>query len=785
MGKVHGGQQPISGATIQLFAASTAGNGFVATPLLTRIVKTDTSGAFSITGAYTCPDASSLVYLVATGGNPGLAPGSNNAAAALMAALGPCRNLSASTFIFVNEVTTVASVSALAPFMTSYSAVGSTSVDVQQLAAAFTQVNALVDSSTGTMPGPGLEAGYSSPNLEINSLADILASCINSSGGEANDGSVCGELFAYTQPVPLPAPTETIGAALQIAKSPTTNVAALFGLSSATAPFQPALAAVPSDWAVAIQPGTPIGLPQRTNLLGEYLLNEGSGPIAHDTSGLGNDGTISGATWEGKSDLDFAVAGDFVQAPVALNQANTWQFAIYSPPFGRFTYPLAPGYGERSEFGFNPSILCGTDIQHTCFISTSYFGPVSHRFFAFQSSGTEASEPLSAGWHVVTLVGGQGGQLDHYYFDGVEVSSYAHQGSGLFLHPSSGNYQIGGSGIYTGNWFVGKIAAVWAWSTSLSQSDAQSAAQSAMGFIRSKGAAPVYVPQIRSAPVVVGGIDSRSVNNRATTHVWIDNLTLSDPTYTTQDLAFPGSTAYDHLAMFDELEGSQIAGNTAPTIAVIWGGVNDFATSMTARTIANSLKGLVLKAKAVGARVILATEISSTSGTNGDASKNALNTIIRSEAIGWGADSIADLSTIPQLGADGAHTSTLYFADGTHPTDAGEAYITAVMSNAVNELIGSSDTNHHTTNAATYQELAGDRYLDITGAAMQTVTLPSCIGYSLSRQISNLGNSTATIATMGGQTLRGSGTVSAGSAAVVTPVPGPLSTGGCNWQQTN
>jgi hypothetical protein len=52
-------------------------------------VPTDANGNFSITGDYLCtPD--SQVYLYASGGNPGMAPGTNNTAIGLIAVLGDC-----------------------------------------------------------------------------------------------------------------------------------------------------------------------------------------------------------------------------------------------------------------------------------------------------------------------------------------------------------------------------------------------------------------------------------------------------------------------------------------------------------------------------------------------------------------------------------------------------------------------------------------------------------------------------------------------------------------------
>jgi trimeric autotransporter adhesin len=121
-GQVHGGQQPVSGASIQLYEVGTTADGSPSVALLTPAVTTDSGGGFNITGLYTCSPSTSLVYLAAVGGNPGLA-GGVNPNLVLLTALGPCNNLTSSQFININEVTTVAAVAALAPFMSTYSAV--------------------------------------------------------------------------------------------------------------------------------------------------------------------------------------------------------------------------------------------------------------------------------------------------------------------------------------------------------------------------------------------------------------------------------------------------------------------------------------------------------------------------------------------------------------------------------------------------------------------------------------------------------------------------------------
>ena len=271
-GEVHGGQSPVTGATIQLYAVGTAGDGSPATALLSGVFTTSDgsgmannfnanagndfnalpAGDFTISGDYTCP-AGEDVYLVTTGGNPGLTAGSVNQSLALMAALGPCSAPSfASSFVFVDELTTVGSVAALAPYMSSYSAIGSGSADASALQAAFGTVSEYTDTSQGIVPGPTLPASTYASSYEIQTLGDALSACINSPGGLAGDGSSCGTLFTDTTPSGGTAPTDTIGAALNIVNNPGLNVCPIFNLVPPSPPFIPTLSSCPSSWTLPI-----------------------------------------------------------------------------------------------------------------------------------------------------------------------------------------------------------------------------------------------------------------------------------------------------------------------------------------------------------------------------------------------------------------------------------------------------------------------------------------------------------------------------------------------------
>jgi hypothetical protein len=254
-GVVHGGQQPVSGATVQLFAVGTSGDGLAATALLSPAVTTDGNGGFTLTGLYTCPSASALVYVVATGGNPGLGGNVNNGALALMAALGPCGNLTGSTNIVINELTTVAAVYALAPFMRSASTVGSGAGDAAALASAFTLAAELVDTAKGASPGASVPGEVVVPSMQINLLGDVLAGCVNSSGGTAGDNTACGNLFSLTTPTTTPATTpaaDTVTALLHLADNAALNTNALFNLAAANAPFQPTAATAPTDLTITL-----------------------------------------------------------------------------------------------------------------------------------------------------------------------------------------------------------------------------------------------------------------------------------------------------------------------------------------------------------------------------------------------------------------------------------------------------------------------------------------------------------------------------------------------------
>jgi hypothetical protein len=244
-GRVHGGQQAVVGAQIQLYVAGSAGNGSASSALLNTTVTSGTDGGFSITGDYSCPTGAQ-VYLVATQGNPGLGSGGNNPALAMMAPLGSCGNLSPTQFIVINEVTTVAAAYTLAPFTKDISDIGASSTNSAGLANAFLNAQLIADTSTGNTP-VALPSNLTTETGKIYALADAIASCINSDGTTG-----CSPLFTAATPSGGSAPTNTWDALINIVKNPANNVGGVFSAIGPQPPFATTMTAAPNDWTLSL-----------------------------------------------------------------------------------------------------------------------------------------------------------------------------------------------------------------------------------------------------------------------------------------------------------------------------------------------------------------------------------------------------------------------------------------------------------------------------------------------------------------------------------------------------
>jgi hypothetical protein len=259
-GAAHGAYGPIVGATVTAYKAGITGFGTGAVALASAI--TNSKGVFTFTsGSCNTGDA---IYYVSRGGNTG---GGVNPAIVLMSEVGLCESMPAN--VFINEVTTVASVYALAQFIgkTSPYPVGTSATNIIGQKNAFANVGNLVAVTTG-VARLKMPSGGNAPLTSVNTLANALVSCVNSvpASGE------CGDVFQCAKPGGNSAcvggtgttPTDTLGAMLNIALNPSrVSGAGIFSAATIQPFFAPALASAPGTLGLALNP-----LPSGANFSG-------------------------------------------------------------------------------------------------------------------------------------------------------------------------------------------------------------------------------------------------------------------------------------------------------------------------------------------------------------------------------------------------------------------------------------------------------------------------------------------------------------------------------------
>jgi PKD repeat protein len=244
-GKVLAGSTPVIGASVQLWAAGTAGNGSTPTQLLQNALTTDSNGAFTVSAGYSCPLATSILFLTSSGGKAGAA-GASNTSTELMTVPGACNSIATNASYVVDEVTTVASAYALGQFLKPGAQLGATATNSSGITLAAATLASLVNLTTGVAPGTAFPATGTAPTAKINSLANALHACIVSTGSSS---AACSGLYGAVVPSGTP-PTNTLDAMLALATKPGTNVTPIYALTLASAAFTPALTAAPSDWVV-------------------------------------------------------------------------------------------------------------------------------------------------------------------------------------------------------------------------------------------------------------------------------------------------------------------------------------------------------------------------------------------------------------------------------------------------------------------------------------------------------------------------------------------------------
>ncbi|MES2392654.1 MAG: NHL repeat-containing protein [Acidobacteriota bacterium] len=427
-GTVHGGRQPISGASVYLYAAGSGGSGGASVSLLNAnvavtnpthfgidtslnyYVVTDATGHFDITNDYTCTPGQP-VYIYSIGGDPG--SGSANSAAGLAAILGVCPaagNFAAATpNVIINEVTTVAAAYAFAGFATDATHVSgsSTALGLQGIRNAFTNAANLVDLNIGRAytTTPHGNNTVAVPQQTIYTLANILASCVNSTGPSSPS---CSTIFSdvLSSGASGSTATETTTAAIYIAHNPGINVPDLFSLAVPSSPFNPAIPAgsPPNDFTLALT-FNDFSINNPTSIA---IDANGNAWVTNYSGGPGNSvAVINGATTAMVSPAYPATGytGGGLSGPVAIaidQSGNAWvtnsgvgsSGVSISELKGSDGSPLSPSNGYTGGNMLNP---IGIAVDASGFIWVGNGGSTVTQLYGSNASGGHNPGDIASG----------------------------------------------------------------------------------------------------------------------------------------------------------------------------------------------------------------------------------------------------------------------------------------------------------------------------------------------------------------------------------------------------
>ena len=392
-GRVHGGNQPVSGATVSVYFAGQSGYGSASTLATQTTTANDGYGSFSFTVSCPVQPNDPLVYLVARGGNTlNNGSSSNNSAAEFLAAVTPCTKISSSTFVDMSEVTTVATMAALQQYYnptTQSFGVDGILLGYNAMVNAFYTIPNLVDAATGTAvttltktataSGGSVSVTVTPETAKINTLANIISACINNNAN--GDATACSTLESNatppatattSQPGNTLAPaTDVLNALYYIMTNPTnggaSNLNTIYGLAPGTgAPYQPTLSSAPSDWTIGV---TYSSTSNCTN--GDGFFNKPS-DLKLDSSGnvwIANSsaaGNLSELRFEGTPTSCTAIANQSVGSTID-DQGNVWVGSSATPNIYRYT----PGTGAVLTFGTSGPVQSITaDGNHNVYYSS-------------------------------------------------------------------------------------------------------------------------------------------------------------------------------------------------------------------------------------------------------------------------------------------------------------------------------------------------------------------------------------------------------------------------------
>jgi peptidoglycan hydrolase-like protein with peptidoglycan-binding domain/lysophospholipase L1-like esterase len=286
-----------------------------------------------------------------------------------------------------------------------------------------------------------------------------------------------------------------------------------------------------------------------------------------------------------------------------------------------------------------------------------------------QFSDAQQSRGLMSGWHMVTNL--HTGTTTQVWRDDVKLLTVGRTAGPVSLSDLFVSNLAGFSSNY-------KIAAVALYPRALTDTEVRDAYAYLSERIATSGNSPASLSK-----VVVAEGDSISNGPGAYPALYAADATTTQVTTYAVSGSFIG-TLNARAARVDETI-PPVRGSRKLIISVFIG-ANDLPAydTSTVSTFLSDLSGYLDARRAAGFQVAVATILPRDS-VGFEAVRNVANSVIRTWA-GTHADEIIDFAADPNMGCAGCELNATYFADGLHPTPAGQAILKTIYASVIDAM---------------------------------------------------------------------------------------------------
>ena len=392
--------------------------------------------------------------------------------------------------------------------------------------------------------------------------------------------------------------------------------------------------------------------------------------------------------------------GQCVSLPTGINAAKTMLFFVGKQLRAGMNVPSYPTYGGLCVGNSgSSSTSCGLvlgDNEWTTYASNAELAAPC--FLGNVALSSTSATPAPFGNYVLAYTLGVSPTTDAFYVNGV-AARMPLAGYG-FNSGMTGNYQIGGSKTFISSyscWFSGTVYYAVFYNSILTAAQVAQASSYMNTVMLNRGLQPVGLGSSSAGNVILSDGDSiQQYNGGWFPYNAVDTNQIG--TFSHVAISVSGDNAVEMMQRSWAADAYLPPSAPYPSNATPGGlgicefmiGTNELTATPSSAQSDNQVTATYAKARrnAGWSRILQCTVMDAGIAAN----KNNFNWFIRKNYKTY-ADGLIDCGADPALGADGANSASsdnYYFANGVHPSAAGQARIGAIKSRVINHLIGNT-----------------------------------------------------------------------------------------------